>query len=254
MRRLMHSLVLATAVIPVGAGVLHGQPAPGVTRSYVQLVRLKPEMVTEWIALQRNEVIPAQKKAGVTSRTTLVTQVGETFEYVIITPFPEWSAMDGPNPLQRALGNEGAAALNEKLRKCVLVQQSYMTNRRDSLSVNPDNANDVLVWQTTTRQLAPGRTAQEYYAHYRADILPAMKKAKAMGHQLGSTVAARGMGAPAGEIVTVNHYAKFADLDKGSAMNAALGAEAAAAANAKGAGITTVTRTVIRRRLPDLSF
>lgn len=254
MKRLMRSLVLATAVIPAGVADLQGQPGPGVTRSYVQLVRLKPEMVTEWIRLQRTEVIPAQKKAGVASRTTLVTQVGDAFEYVIITPFPEWSAMDNPTPLQRALGNEGAAALNENLRKCVLVQQNYVVNRRDSLSVNPDNANDAVVWQTTTRQLAPGKTAQEYYAHYRADILPGMKRAKAMGHQLGSTVAARGMGAAAGEIVTVNHFAKFADLDKGSGLTAALGAEAAAAANAKGAGLTTVTRTVIRRRLPDLSF
>lgn len=77
--------VLALAPAPVAA---QGAPTPVTERSYVTVVRLKPDMVDTWIAIQQNEVIPAQKKAGITSRVTLATVVGNSFEYVIITPFP----------------------------------------------------------------------------------------------------------------------------------------------------------------------
>ena len=70
-------LVASAAPTPSGA-----QPAaaPTSTRSYVQVYRLHPDMVNEWMALQKDEVIPAQKKGGVVSRTTLVTVVGNGFE------------------------------------------------------------------------------------------------------------------------------------------------------------------------------
>jgi len=43
------------------AGLVRAQtPAPTTTRSYVQVVRLKPDMGGEWMALQKDEVIPAQ--------------------------------------------------------------------------------------------------------------------------------------------------------------------------------------------------
>jgi len=56
------------------------QTAPAANRQQVTLVRLKPDMVTEWLALQKNEVMPAQKKGGVTTRTTLQTVLGNAFE------------------------------------------------------------------------------------------------------------------------------------------------------------------------------
>ena len=158
------------------------------TRSYVQAVHLKPDMVTEWLNLQRTEVIPAQKKGGVTSRTTLVTAVGESFEYLIITPFPDWAAMDGDSPLVKGLGAEGAARLNEKLRRCILGQHTYMTNRQDSLSIP---AADAPIWSQVVRQFAPGKQ-EEYLAFYKREMLPALLKAKAAGKIAGSTLATRG--------------------------------------------------------------
>ncbi|MFN8580871.1 MAG: hypothetical protein U0163_07855 [Gemmatimonadaceae bacterium] len=148
----------AAGVVMIALAVVHtplkAQQPVANTRSYVQVYRLKPDMVNEWLDLQRTEVVPAQKKAGVTSRTTLVTQVGNSFEYQILTPFPSWSAMDGDTPLVRALGAEGAAQLNAKLRKCILLQQTYMTNRVDSLTIP---APDALVWRTVVRRVNPGR-------------------------------------------------------------------------------------------------
>ena len=257
MMTLSQSLFAATAI---GLVVSVGAPSPGpaqqpgvasgATRSYVQLVRLKPEMVDEWIAVQRNEVIPAQKKAGVTSRTTLVTVVGNTFEYMILTPFPAWAGFDGDNPLVRALGTAGAAAVNAKLRKCVQTQQSYMTNRLDSLSIP---AGDAPVWRIAVRRAPPGKL-QDYLAFHRAEVLPALQKAKADGKIAGATVAVRGAGALTNEFTTVTYYAKFADLDAGDPLVAVLGREGADKVNAKTALLATSNQVIIRRRLADLSF
>jgi hypothetical protein len=232
-----HSLAQQTSAIPN-------------VRSFVQIIRLKPDMVNEWIDLQKSAVIPAQKKAGVKSRTTLVTQVGNAFEYQIITPFPEWAAFDSDAPLVKALGADGAAQLNAKLRRSILTQSSYMTNRVDSLTIP---AGDALVWRIATRRALPGKVP-DYIAYYRADVLPGLRKAKADGKIAGATIAIRGVGAPSGEIAAVTYYSKFADIDGGDPLVLALGREAADAINAKGAQFSTPTQVIVRRRLPDLSF
>jgi hypothetical protein len=223
---------------------------PATTRSYVQVVRLKPDMVREWLDLQKNEVVPAQKKAGVTGRITLQTMVGNSFEYTMITPFPTWAAMDGDAPLTKALGAAGAAALNAKLRKCIMTQNSYLTNRQDDLTIPAPGA---AVWRTTIRRALPGKMP-EYLAFYKAEVLPAMQKAKAEGKIAGSTVATRGVGALSREFTVSTLYNKFADLDGPNPVAAAVGTEAATAMVAKGEALATTGQTYIRRRVADLSF
>lgn len=247
--QLLVALILP-AFVSVDAVRAHAQQPTPNTRSFVQVIRLRPEMVTEWMALQRNEVVPALKKAGVTSRTTLVTVVGNTFEYTTLTPFPTWAAMDGDGPLVRALGAEGAAQLNAKLRKCILTQSSYMTNRIDSLTIPSPTA---LVWRIQVRRVVPGKM-REYVSFYRNEVLPGLRKAKASGKLAGSTIAIRGVGAATGEFSTVTFYDKFADIEGGDPLALALGAEAAQAINAKGTQLATNVQVTVRRRLADLSF
>lgn len=247
--------VVAAAALPAPAAaqtpVASVSPAvPNTTRFQVVVVRLKPDMVNEWIDLQKNEVVPAQKKAGVTSRTVWSTAVGNSFEYSIVVPFEKFAVMDGPGPLVRALGAEAAARLNAKIRKCIEVQRTYMANRVNDLTIP---AGDALVSRMVVRRVQQGKT-QEALAHYRTDVFPALKKAKEQGKIAGSQVSVRGMGAQSNEIVTTEFYNKFADLDAGSPVLAVVGAEANAAINAKGTALATNVQTVLRRRVADLSF
>ena len=257
MKRLSHALLAAatiTAVVAAGAPASLVAQTPGAmpatTRSLVTVSRLNPDMVTEWFDLQKNEVVPALKKAGVTSRTVLATQVGNAYEYATLTPFPSWAAMDGDAPLVRALGAEAAARLNAKIRKCILTQQSYMTNRVDDLNMY---AGDALVWRIAVRRAMPGKMT-EYLAFYKADILPAMQKAKADGKIAGATVAVRGAGAQSGEFTTVTYYSKFADMDAGDPMVLTLGQDAVDKIGAKGALLSTAVQVIVRRRVAELSF
>ena len=103
-------LVLATALAQEGGG------AP-TTRLLVTEVRVKPEKIAEWLALERNEVVPALKKAGVKRYTVFQTLVGDTNEFVIVRPLPTFAEFNGGGPLEGALGDK-AAALIAKLRNC----------------------------------------------------------------------------------------------------------------------------------------
>jgi hypothetical protein len=243
--------VLALSVFP--ATLCQAQPAsapPATTRYQVTVVRIKPDMIDEWIDLQKNEVIPAQKKGGVKERTVLQTAIGNSFEYTILTPYPSFAALDGPAVNVKALGAEAAARLGAKIRKCVDVQRTYLINRIDDLAIPPGSA---VASRSQVLRPNPGKT-QDYLAYLRADVLPAMKKAKADGKIAGYAVATRGVGAQAGEMTTTTYYNKFADLDAGNPVATVLGASAAAPITAKGAALATNVQVIIRRRVADLSF
>jgi hypothetical protein len=226
------------------------QTAPPTTRSQVTLVRLKPEMVTEWQDLQKNQVIPAQKKGGVTSRTTLQTVFGNGFEYAIIIPLPSYGALDGQSAQQKALGNEAAAQLAAKIRKCVLTQTTYVLNRRDDLGI-PQGAAPAL--RTVVIRPLPGKQ-DEYLSYVKNDLLPVMRKAKEAGKIAGYTVSLRGEGAAAGELTRTTYYSKFADLDAGNPAIPVVGEAAATALGAKGAALATTVQVLVRRQVADLSF
>ena len=97
----MHSrriFAARTVVLPLCLSSLclaQSAPAPAV-RNQVIIVHVKPDMVTEWTALQKNELMPALKKAGVKTRTTYQTVLGNSFEYVTVTPSAKFADLDGP--------------------------------------------------------------------------------------------------------------------------------------------------------------
>jgi hypothetical protein len=73
---------------------------------------LKPGRAAEWRALQQNDVIPALKKVGVTTRTTLETLFGNTNEYVTLRPLDKFAEYDEQQGLlQRTLGTQAGNAV-----------------------------------------------------------------------------------------------------------------------------------------------
>jgi hypothetical protein len=87
----------------------------GVTRHLITTDHVKPEMTSEWLTLQENEVVPALKKAGVAERKVYHTVLGDTTEFISYVPFPDYGEMDGPDPLERALGKGAADSLKRRL-------------------------------------------------------------------------------------------------------------------------------------------
>jgi hypothetical protein len=206
-------------------------------------------MLTEWMDLQKNEVIPALKKAGIKTQTVYASALfGNAYEFVTIVPFEKYADFDNPSPLVRVLDQAGAARLNDKLRKCIVSANSFSSTRFPELSNTVEGSDPPAVAVFVRYRIAPGKMA-DYESLVKSELLPIYKKAK-----VNFTVAQRGVGANTGDVVTTIGFAKYADLDGGTVLVKQLGQEGAAKVNAKFNGIRTMIEVVVRRRVPDLSF
>lgn len=206
-------------------------------------------MISEWVDLQKNEVVPALKKAGVTTRTVYTTGIfGAGGEYVTVTPFEKFADFDGENPLVKALGAAGAGRLIEKLRKCLVSQNAFANTQLSDLSNAIPGAPPPAVVVLVRYRVAPGKM-QEFENLVKSDITPVYKKAK-----VGLTVTRRGPGANTADVILGTALSKYADLEGGPLLLKQLGREGYAKLSAKFVGIVTLQEVVVRQSVADLSF
>ena len=101
------TLIIVAAVIALAGLVTlsraQAPAAPPQPRIQVTVIELKPEMVTTWEDLQKNEMIPAQKKAGLPWRQTFANGAsGQGFTRVTLVPLANYAQLDMPGFIQRA--------------------------------------------------------------------------------------------------------------------------------------------------------
>jgi len=222
---------------------------PASTRSRIQIVHVRADMVNEWLDLQKNEVVPVLKKGGWKSRTVYNTSIGNGQEYVIIRPFDKYAEFDADGAQVKVLGAVAAARLAEKLRKCILNTSNYVSTRLADLSTAIDGSAPPARIVTTRIRVAPGKM-EDLQNVIKAELTPGFKKAK-----LPITVSRRGMGANPNDLIITSPISKYADLDGESAFQRALGGrEAAARVFAKFTGLATPVETLVRTRVAELSF
>jgi hypothetical protein len=246
-RSIVHAVV-ATALL-IGGPASAQEGGTGTTRLLVTHVRVPPAKVGMWLELQRNEVVPALKKAGLAGYTTYQTVVGEVAEFVIVRPFA-FAELDGTDPLDRLLGTAAAAALRAKLGECTESMHRSIENRHDDLYLDPGAAAVLFV---SRYRAMPGR-ARDYMSFVRTEMYPVMKQAQEDGTFAGLSVTTSVQGGEPG-IITLNmHYDKFAPLDGPPPVAKTLGPQGTAAFLAKGTGLITQLDQSILRRVAELSF
>ena len=110
--------------------------APTQSWHSISIVRVKPDMVTEWQDLQKNVVNKALRKAGVKERGVFETAVfGNSYEYVIISPIASFAQYDEPmSPLRKALGDDAWRDYVAKSRRCIVSVQTFADLERPDLS------------------------------------------------------------------------------------------------------------------------
>ena len=223
-------------------------PAP--VRSSVMYTQVKPEMLNEWMDLQK-ELNVMLKKVGIPRRTVLRPVFGNTYEFVSITPLESFAVMDDASRFTKAVGPEAFARWSEKSRKCINGSRTIVGTSIPELSIPPDSPAPVT---TSNRvRVAPGK-AQDYQNFIKNEVLPLYKKAKAEGKVLGYSVSRRSFGSNNSEFTVTTYYSKFADLDGGPVLTRMLGQEGVAKLFAKSTGLSTTIETVVRRRVADLSY
>jgi len=90
--------------------------APQPSRVAVIRVTVRPEMVDQFMATVKNELVPAMKKAGQTSfLARRVEWGGSQNVFTFRSSLGKFADLDGPNPLVKGLGPEAGAKLGAKL-------------------------------------------------------------------------------------------------------------------------------------------
>jgi hypothetical protein len=219
------------------------------TRLLVTEVRVKPDKIADWLALERGEVLPALKKAGVKQYTVFQTLIGAANEFVVVRPLPTFAELNGLGPLEGALGDRASAVI-AKLRECEESVHRRIENRHDDLFLDPGKAQALFV---SRYRAMPGK-AGDYMAFVHTEMYPVMQKAKANGTFAGLEVLTSVQGGEPG-IITLNmFYQDFAPLDGPPPIAKTLGPQGTVEFLRKGAGLITQLEQRILKRLPDLSF
>ncbi len=215
----------------------------------VLLVSVKPDMLDEWTDLVKHEVLPALKKAGIASVTTMQTVLGNVNEFQILTPLDKMSTLDLPPNLDRALGKEAGARLSAKLRKCTMSSRSYLVTSVGAMS-NPAPADKTYPVRVYTRyRINPGKEA-EYENIIKTEVLPQYKKAG-----IPMTYSRRGLGATgAGEVVLVTQHANFAAIDANAPLRKIMGEDAYNKLQSRTGMLRIMIDRIARQHRLDLSY
>ena len=248
--RSLRKLLLAALALSATAAWAQSEAGNGITRLLVTEAHVKPDMVEEWLALQREHVVPALKKAGVKQYTVYQTVVGETSAFVIVRPLPSFGEFDGHDPLDRTLGATAAATLRSKLGDCLASVHSRIENSQNEFFLDPGPAEALFV---SRYRALPGKS-RDYMNFVRAEMMPPMRQAQENDTFAGLSVTVSVQGGEPG-IITLNmFYDDFAPLDGPPPVAKTLGPEGTAAFLVKGAGLINQLEQSILRRLPELSF
>jgi hypothetical protein len=251
-----HSLQLLTlalvGVVSVHAGNLRAQAVARNPSTPLLVTRynLKPDHVSEWLQLEREQVLPALKKAGVGHETVYETVLGEAPEYTVVRTFAGFEEFDGPDPLVGALGAAGAARLEERLAACTQSIHRSLENRREEFFLDPGTAQ---VQYASKYRAMPGKS-QAYMEFFRTEMMPVMRKAKENGTFAGLDFTVSGHGGEWGLITLNMYYTTFAPLDGEPPVAKTLGPEGTRALLAKGTGLITPLEWIVRKRLPELTY
>jgi hypothetical protein len=252
-RALALIVVIAAVGIAAFVAVSRAQaPAqPAQPRLVVTVIQLKPDMITTWEDLQKNELIPAQKKIGLPWRHTLGNGVsGQGFTRVTIGPIAKYADLDMPGGfITRAVSAEANANFNAKNRQTILSQRTSIMTLQVNESIVSNSATNLPLQVVQVFHTAPGKGA-EFAASLREDYLPAYKKAGVKDFWVFTT----NQGEPG--TVLVRPVTNYAELDKAGLLQQAgltqdQQTKIAARRNATLAG---VPETTVFRFIPELSY
>ena len=153
------------------------QVAPPAQRVQVVVTQVKPDMVGTYQDLIKNEANPGLKKAGVPYRWTWANgPSGQGFTFVSVQPIANYAQFDQPGMLQKAIGADGVANYNAKLRPTIVSQHAYIETLRQDLSIQSNSGTPLAFAVIQTFQVAPGK-GDEFTASMTSDYLPNFKKA-----------------------------------------------------------------------------
>jgi hypothetical protein len=226
--------------------------APAAAPAFIRLAlfEIRPDMVVDYVALQKSEVIPALQKAGVPYRHAWRTgQFGTGFTVAYLSPIKSFAALDEPNPLLKSMGEEAYRQYQAKMSKFLVSMRTYAMRERPDLGLRTEGAPMPKLGVLASVEVAPGR-ATEWETILKNEWTPALKKAGVANYVIHQTV----FGGSAGQYYTFTPLENYAQLDKGHPITQSIGEAGMNKILAKMSGSTRSVERWIIRYDEELSF
>ena len=248
MLRSLDQAIIASAMIAIAL------PATGSAQNAVPTwIRftastVKPEMTQEYEGYLK-QMAAAYKKAGQPVYAVFTNFAGNRNEYTNVTFVMKFGDMDGPNPIQKALGEEGFANLTRAMGRCTVSSTRYYSLPWDDVAIDKPGA-IAQYFMRTRVPIAPGKNA-EYRAYLKNELKPVYEKGGTTFYRVSAPV----FGGPAGTVETLRMMKNLAEIDGGPFTTKILGAAGAQALNAKALALTRgPSQITILSMRPDLSL
>ena len=237
------SVALVVALV-AGAELVQAQDTGSWVR--VNVVQVKPERLSDFIKLYRDEINPALREAGVPWRSVWQTgEFGETYERHFVTPMASFAELDAGGPLGRVLEPRQLERVLERLRRSIDRRQSYAVLYRADLSVESDDVSGFPIARVTNVQVAPGRGAD-----FEALLRENLETFQAAGVVFGVYQREFGPGPVVWQIV--ENLRSYGELTRGGILRA-FGDESGQMASRLNGILIGIERTVLEYD-PTLSF
>lgn len=214
----------------------------------ITITHVKPAMRAQYEKLLKREMA-AYRKAGTPWFLTLQTFAGDTTEYTIIVPVMKFADLDRPAIPAQVLGPDRWRVLAKKIARCYSGQIVVYATPLTALQIGGKEQPSGLYWLETRSQPVSGKT-NAYISWLRDEYRPAIEKAGVLGFNASIAV----FGAAGGEIVSMRMLKNLGEIDDGSVLTRALGADQARAVSAEGSKLVRSTSTRILHLQTDLSY
>jgi len=219
----------------------------------LRITEVKPDSIQDFIALQKSETIPGLQKAGVEWRDAWRNAVvGSVSTVAFVTPLKSFADLDGPNPIQKALGEEGARAYLAKMGKLITSSRGYILRARPDLGYQTEGAQPSTppkLGVLADVEVMAGRQP-DFEMTLKNEWAPGLKKANVPMYSVSEVM----FGGAIGEYYTFTPISNFAQLEKGHPIQQSLGEAGLAKLMAKmGPSIRRAERLIIRYD-DELSF
>lgn len=222
--------------------------APAFVR--LTIVEIRPEMIADYVALQKSDTIPALQKGGLAWRDAWRTgNFGSTFTVAYIAPMKSFAALDEPNPVAKALGEEGYKQYAAKMAKLITSQRVYALRERPDLGLKNEGAPMPKLGVLASVEVVPGR-ANEFETILKNEWTPALKKAGVPLYSVSQVV----YGGSMGQYYTFTPIESYAQLDKGHPIQQSIGEAGMNRIVAKMSNSTRSVERFIIRYDDELSF
>jgi hypothetical protein len=202
--------VLLLVVVCTNFGFAQGEDTSQEQELYLMyIIQVNPGMGPSFESVMKNDLIPALKKGDSNGLYAFRTGIlGDANTYRLALPMTNITEFDLPNPLVKALGEEGVAALMAKMQPLINNNRSYMLTGRTDLGISPSTDYAIKLAVEATHAVAPGRT--EEYEKGLTDALAVIKKTNTKG-----VITCRvGLGGNPNEYSLLVLFDSFADIEK----------------------------------------